>query len=304
MTKRAIFTLGLPGSGKSTFLSTLPEYSHYAYVSADKIRITHPDYNPNDPEALHEICVKQAEQDVYRYADIGVEIIMDGGGINDNYTRRIISNLQKSGYHVIVYYINTPLSICIERNNLRKIHGLRFVPSEAIFSKANKLGASVALLRGITEFKEIRYFTDKYLFVDMDGVIAEYQELPIDEEGNINFVSHVIFEEAAPVIQVIKKLQILQGTGTRIFILSASPNSICSLQKRYWVETFLPFVSKEDVYFVGNKDFKHLMLKDLISHLDLERKDCTLIDDDHFILDKVNKLGIRAIHPSKFLANF
>lgn len=303
--KRAIFTLGLPGSGKSTYLDTILDYPDYTRISADEIRVNHPDYDPNDPEALHEYCVKRAEQYVYDSADRGENIIMDGGGINNNYTRRIISNLQRQKYFVTVYYFNTPLSICISRNQLRKKNGERFVPTEVIIDKANRLNKSLEILFKLADdFKEIRYYTNKYLFVDMDGVIAEYQELPVDDQGNVNFVSHVIFENAAPVEIVIEKLRTLKIHGTKIFILSASPNSICSDQKRKWIKKFLPFIDNEDVYFVGNKDFKYLMLKDLIQHFQLKYEDCTLIDDDHFILNQVNNLGIRAIHPSKFLANF
>jgi predicted ABC-type ATPase len=304
MIKQAIFTLGLPGSGKSTFLSKLP-MNGYKLVSADNIRVTHPDYDPDHPEELHELCVSLAESKMYDYADKDQNIVMDGGGINNHYTERIVTNLKRRGYLIEVVYINTPVSVCIARNKQRITNGERFVPTEVIIEKSYKLTDSVVRLKEIAHsFKEVKYFTNRHIFIDMDGVVAEYQELPIDESGDINFVSHTIFTHAKPVMEVIDKLKMLKFFDTTYYILSASPNSICSRQKREWIALHMPFIEKENVYFVGNKDFKHLMLKDLIFHLKLERKDCTLIDDDHFILDKVNKLEIRGIHPSKFLSNF
>lgn len=304
MTKTAIFTLGLPGSGKSTFIKSL-NINDYFVVSADDIRLKHPLYNPKYPNLLHEECVQLAEDKVYSLAGKGLDIIMDGGGINDHYTERIINHLKTLNYQIHVYFINTPVNICIQRNKERINNEERFVPISAIIEKSYKLQDSVNRLKKLAdEFIEIPYFTNQNIFIDMDGVVAEYQELPTDEDGNINFVSHDIFINAKPVKEVINKLEQLYKQETSIFILSASPNSISSQQKREWLKKHMSFLGEQEPYFVGNKDFKYLMLKDLISHLGLERKDCTLIDDDHFILDQVNKLGIRAIHPSKFLANF
>ena len=304
MTKIAVFTLGLPGSGKSTFLDKL-DLSNYKIISADKIKINHPNYDPKYPDVIHEYSVEVAEKLVYDEAALNHDIVMDGGGINNHYTERIITNLKELGYKIKVYYINTPVNICIARNKERVQNGERFVPISAIIEKSYKLKDSVDRLINLAdEFAEIRHFSDKNIFVDMDGVIAEYQELPTDEEGNINFTSHNIFINAAPVREVIDRLKAFYDLGHRIFILSASPNSICSRQKRDWLLERMSFIDCGDIYFVGNKDYKHLMLRDLISELKLERRDCTLIDDDHFILEKVNKMQIRAIHPSKFLANF
>jgi predicted ABC-type ATPase len=300
----AIFTLGLPGSGKTSFINDLvkSQMTQTALISADKIRVQHPLYDPKFPDKLHEECVHTAEKLVYKAANQGLDIIMDGGGINDNYTARIIKYLKEEGYYIKVYFLNTPVSTCIERNKQRIENNERFVPISAIIEKSYKLQDSITRLQALAhEFYEIKYFTNEHVFVDMDGVIAEYQELPINEDGDVNFVSHDVFLNARPVYEVIDKLfQVCND----IYILSASPNSICNDQKIQWLKKHMSFVPEDKIFFVGNKDFKHLMLNDLILKLGFEKKDCTLIDDDHFILEKVNKLGIRAIHPSKFLANF
>jgi len=302
--KTAIFTLGLPGSGKTTFLRTL-FCTDYRYISADEIRISHPMYDPQHPELIHDECVAKAEKMVYELASRDGDIIMDGGGINNAYTARIINRLKDEDYKIIVYFINTPVNICIDRNNERVEKSQRFVPLSIIIDKSYRLMESAERLKALAdEFHEIKYYTDKNIFVDMDGVVAEYQELPLDEDGNINFVSHHIFRNAKPVNEVIRKLRTLWVNGHNIFILSASPNSICNVEKIDWLYRHMSFVNPNNIYFVGNKDFKSVMIKDLIVKLKLNTCDCTLIDDEHSVIEKVKKIKIRVIHPSKFLANF
>jgi len=302
--KTATFTLGLPGSGKTTFLRTL-FCTDYRYISADEIRLTHPMYDPLHPELIHDECVAKAEEMVYELANRDGDIIMDGGGINNSYTARIINNLRDKGYKIIVYFINTPVNICIDRNNERVEKSQRFVPISVIIDKSYRLMESVVRLKFLAdEFHEIKYYTDKNMFVDMDGVVAEYQDLPLDEDGNINFVSHHIFRNAKPVNEVIDKLRTLCDNGHNLYILSASPNSICNDEKINWLKMYMPFINQKNIYFVGNKDFKSVMIKDLMAKLKLKTCDCTLIDDEHSVIEKVKKIKIRVIHPSKFLANF
>ena len=139
----------------------------------------------------------------------------------------------------------------------------------------------------------------------MDGVVAEYQSLPEDDFGNINFVNPRVFENSKPVMNVIDRLKILNSLDKKIFILSASPNSITSEAKIKWLKNYMPFILDEDIYFVGNKDYKWVMLKDLINFKELNPAHCLLIDDDHNILRQCSKLlDVEVMHPSKFLTNF
>jgi hypothetical protein len=56
--KIATFMLGLPGSGKSSFIKNSEELSKGVLVSADEIRVNHPDYDPKYPENIHQECIK------------------------------------------------------------------------------------------------------------------------------------------------------------------------------------------------------------------------------------------------------
>lgn len=307
----AIFLLGLPGSGKSTFiLEFLKSHPNYQVVSADNIRVNHPNYNPKDPEAIHEECVRLAEMQMYDLTNpsraLGqVNVIMDGGGINNSYTTRIINVVKSYGYKIKTVFIDTPVDICILRNKERILNGERFVPASSIIDKSYRLKASVNKLSSVSdEFEVVKYFSDKHIFVDMDGTLAEYQQLSKDEYGDINFVEYGVFKQSKPITCVIDKLRELSQAGRRLYIVSASPNSICNVEKKEWVNKHLPFIHDEDIYFVGKKEFKYVFLYQLINKLKLSPSDCMAIDDDHKVLDAYSRLHINSMHTSFFLTNY
>jgi len=46
MTKNAVILMGLPLSGKTTWINEQPELREYITVSADILKENHPDYDP------------------------------------------------------------------------------------------------------------------------------------------------------------------------------------------------------------------------------------------------------------------
>lgn len=306
MSKEIIFTLGLPGAGKTTAMYNAIRGRNFKLVSADKIREMHSRYEPHHPERIHEECVALAKQEVLDAFSKGTELIfMDGGGINNSYTTNLAKTAKGYGYKVTILYINTPAHICVQRNIERKEKGERFVPVAAILDKAYLLRSSVERLKEIAdEFIEIKHFKDDVIFVDMDGTVAEYYRLTKDLNGNIDFVNYNIFKYSKPVWEVIDKLRILEAEGKRICVLSASPNNLCNEDKLEWLEKYLPFVKKEDVFFCGNKQFKHVFLEQLMKKFELKSEQVMVIDDDHQVLESMESLNVNSIHPSNFLSNY
>ncbi len=306
--KEAVFTLGLPGAGKSTAIKQLIKERKVPFniVSADDIREKHFRYDPKHPERIHEECVLLADQEMLKYTNEGKKlIIMDGGGINNSYTKRIIERTRALGYKITILYVNTPSTVCISRNVERMKKGERFVPIEAILDKAFMLRKCVLDLHKIAdEFIEIKHFRDDVIFVDMDGTIAEYYKLPKDLNGNIDFVNYDIFKYSKAVWEVIDKLRILEAEGKRICILSASPNNICNNDKIEWLEQYLPFIKKEDIFFCGNKQYKHVFLEQLMKKFKLKPEQVMVIDDDHNVLELMEPLNVNSMHPSSFLTNY
>lgn len=306
--REAVIMLGLPASGKSTYIK-----EHYidvnpdnhVIVSADNIRINHPNYDPKHPEAIHEECVELAEIEMYRLASLHTNIVMDGGAINNSYTLRIIKYLRAMyNYHIKVVYINTPVRICIARNNERIIKNERFVPRSAILDKSYMLTKVINNIVPVAdEFINVKYFTNKYIFADMDGCLAGYQDLACDEHGNVDFVNNQAFKYAKPVFEIIKNIT-KNFESNNIFILSASPNSICNADKLDWLKTYMPYLNSFNIFFVGNKNYKTIMLENLMRKLDIKSNEILLLDDDHKTLEDAKKLGVNTMHPSTFLAEY
>lgn len=313
--KKAIFFIGLPGSGKTTLIENNKWHKCHSHngclvdqsvVSADQIKEMHPNYDPNNPEILHQWSVEQAEA---RFKQLVVEnlstdhydtIVFDSGGINNNYSRRIMQFTKEKGYSIELHILDTPAHICLERINKRE----RKVPHEDVISKSFKMKQCIIEQSSLAD-KVIyhNYYKNKKLFLDMDGVLAEYQTITT-LEYDMDYVNTKIFENAKPVKEVIAKIQNLleQGLVEKVFILSASPNSITNEQKLNWINKHLPFPVIP--YFVGNKKHKVVMLKQLLRKHKIDPKDCLHVDDLHEIIWEAVKLGVNAIHPSKFLTDY
>ena len=310
--KVAVFMLGLPGAGKSTYLDkNYPKGSNHILVSADEIRVNHPNYDPKFPEAIHEECIALAEQSMYDIAENYVitnmtgDIVMDGGGINNSYTLRILLKMKSYGFKTKVVFIDTPTQVCIDRNNLRIQNGERFVPSETIIDKAYRLKKSIDKLKLVCdEFIRVPYFTNEHVFFDMDGTLAEYQNFPVDEDKNVNFVGYEVFKYSNPVEDMIYRAKVLKNVVKKnVYIISASPNSICNGEKQEWLNKHCDFIENKNRYFVGNKNFKHVFLKQLMLKLKIKPHQCMVVDDDHHVLNLYRTIGVNTVHPSAFQAN-
>jgi len=158
--KKAILFIGLPGSGKTSIVQR--DYSkNFIVVSADEIKQKHPDYNPADPEPLHQWSVKEAETQMNLLSDQGVSICMDSGGVNNSYSLRIIKMLKSKGYHITLVYVETPLEICLERNRKRE----RKVPEPAIIEKSKMIASCLEKQKALVDdyimiqYREERKFT-------------------------------------------------------------------------------------------------------------------------------------------------
>lgn len=294
--------LGLPLSGKSTWIENNKErFEDYRWISADEYKKTHPKYDPNDViEEVHQWSVNAAEMEVYEVAKHEGKLIMDGGGINNRYTLRIVKELKDTyGYEVTVVWIKTPYEVCLERNKTRE----RKVPSVAITDKALKEISQFHKLRLLCDNAEIYdYFSNHHIFVDMDGVIAAQSTLPI-VNGEIDFVNGEIHKWQKPVVPVIEKLRELKEKGKELYILSATANSTAYEEKQKWLDINFPEIPKERRFFVNQGKHKAEMLGNLRRKFKLAHKDVMLIDDVHDTLYKVKARGMNAMHPSEFLTH-
>ena len=297
--KKSIILMGLPQSGKSTWILENVDTKKYNKVSADEFKESHPDYDPENTQVLHEWSVDQAEKSMEIWAITGENIVLDSGSINNKYTIRIIKMLKEYDYNIKLVHIKTPYEVCLERNASQKRE--RKVPDVAITDKALKQTSQYYKLEALVdEAIIVDYFTNKHIFVDMDGVIAAQSTLPIIN-GEIDFVNGEIHKWQKPVREVIRLLNEI-SRHRKIYILSATPNSFSSDEKHEWLDKHFP-IPKKDRFFVNQGRHKAEMLDNLRRRFKLEKKDVLLIDDFHDILYKVREKGMNSMHPSEFLTH-
>lgn len=294
--KEAILLMGLPLAGKTTWMQS-KDLSNFLVVSADTIKESHPEYNPEEAYKLHNYSVKEAKRLMGHYSDIGSNIVMDGGGINRKYTRSIIDMLHNKNYWVKLVHIKTPLLVCLDRNKER----IRKVPEDVIIDKAMRENASFHELKEIVDIYEVvDYFTHEHIFIDMDGVLAAQTTLPIIN-GELDAVNGSIHKYQEPVTQVIDKFRELHDKGKTLYILSATLNSICHQEKLDWLEEHVPFIPNDRVFFVNRGRHKAEMLSNLVYKFKLQKHQVTLVDDTHQTLYDTLNRRMKPMHVSEFL---
>jgi len=130
---------------------------------------------------------------------------------------------------------------------------------------------------------------DKYesnkikLFVDMDGVIADY------DVGNPSG-----YDKKRPLITSIAKLkEISQLENIELFILSVSKKDEGIEQKNYWLNQYAPFFKEENRVIISKESNEGFLAKDLKSnYLKQVKRDQSIlmvIDDDPQVLKQISK---------------
>lgn len=133
----------------------------------------------------------------------------------------------------------------------------------------------------------LKQFKDKKikLFVDMDGVIADYE-----------FGKAYDYNQKRPLYDSIKKLEeISKLNNIELFIFSATRKNEGFEQKHSWLDTYAPFFKKENRIIISreaNGFMESAILK--AKYLKNYKKDDSIlivIDDDPRNLKEINKLN-------------
>ncbi len=127
-----------------------------------------------------------------------------------------------------------------------------------------------------------KYALDKKvkLYVDMDGVIAEY-----------DFGKPLDFLNKRPLLNNIKLLEeISQIKNVDIHILSICKKDFEINDKNVWLDNHAPFFPKNNRHIISKETYKDTSSADLkINFLNSQDGFKILIDDDNDILKKVSK---------------
>jgi predicted kinase len=176
----AIFTGGVPGSGKTTFLKQYAPWltkEKIFKIDADEIRAMLPEYKGWNSKATH-----KETQDIYRglLQDVSegkpckFDILWDGTMNKAENYLPLIGDLRKLNYEIYMIYVDVPWDVSRKRVLDRYVHTGRYVPMSVV-DEANK--------RGREGFEQLKSKADGYITVD--GVTQEIiakggKEFPAD----------------------------------------------------------------------------------------------------------------------------
>jgi predicted ABC-type ATPase len=142
--KKAIFTMGLPGAGKSRILKT--EYTDFlqtaTLIDPDEIKKEKVDYDPKRPEVYHVWSKTESQRRMYNSMKSNVNVVVDGTGTNVEKMIQWIRDFKNNDYQVELVYVKVPLEIAIYRN----AHRERVVPEYLIVEKAETIELAYELL--------------------------------------------------------------------------------------------------------------------------------------------------------------
>ena len=133
----------------------------------------------------------------------------------------------------------------------------------------------------------LEQFGDKKikLFVDMDGVVADYI-----------FGSAQDYDKKRPLYDNIDKLEIVsEMPNVELFIFSATRYSSGFAQKNWWLDTYAPFFKKENRIIISREDNgmrdSSLLKAEYLANYERDDSILILIDDDPKNLKDVRNLN-------------
>lgn len=137
-----IFTMGLPGAGKSTMVVSKYEASH-TIIDSDRIMATHPEYDPNNPAALHAWAAAEAEALFMRSVASQTGLfVVDSTGTKAERMVRQMTQARAMGFTIRLIYVQCSLATSLRRNSMRA----RKVPEWVIRQKAMDIATSFEIV--------------------------------------------------------------------------------------------------------------------------------------------------------------
>lgn len=136
-----VFTMGLPASGKSTKATELFGATH-RMIDPDAMKENHPDYDPKNPQDLHEWSQQEVERMFAEALSDGGYWLVDGTGTNAEKMVRRMEQARNAGFTVRLVFVTCTLATSLRRNAARP----RVVPEAVIRSKALDINTSFRLV--------------------------------------------------------------------------------------------------------------------------------------------------------------
>lgn len=142
--------LGLPGAGKSTYVTRTLVPRGVQVICADDLRLAHGHkyYGPLENQ-IHGLLYTMARAHMIR----GLDVVVDECTVRAAYVQRWLRLADDMQYDVKVIYIDTPIAICKERRAAEDF------PLEVIDQKEENLKkalADIKVMLGSSEFVTVK----------------------------------------------------------------------------------------------------------------------------------------------------
>lgn len=141
----------------------------------------------------------------------------------------------------------------------------------------------------------------KYVFVDMDGVIAEYGYPSGLYDGEFQKGNYV---GKKPVVSVIDEIiEKYNNPNYIVMICSASPNAKATLEKNDWLNNNFGVPYENRIFITPEEDKVEVIryyIEDIM-HGNVQEH-AIIIDDKGSVLAKAHSLGMECYHPTQLMA--
>lgn len=141
----------------------------------------------------------------------------------------------------------------------------------------------------------------KYVFVDMDGVIAEYGYPSGLYDGEFQKGNYV---GKKPVVSVIDEIiEKYNNPNYIVMVCSASPNAKATLEKNDWLNNNFGVPYENRIFITPEEDKVEVIryyIEDIM-HGNVQEH-AIIIDDKGSVLAKAHSLGMECYHPTQLMA--
>ena len=150
------FTMGLPAAGKSSVIKDgRAKVDGAILLDCDSFKEAHPDFDPQNPQALHSWSKEQVKRAFTEALETGGHYVYDTTGTNSRRMLNEMNRAKEAGFTVRLVFVKVDLVTSIGRNH-DPSRG-RVVPLSVIVEKADKVNRV---------FDEIHHVADEVLIID------------------------------------------------------------------------------------------------------------------------------------------
>lgn len=125
----AVFMVGGTGAGKSYVRRQT--YPNHVVVDCDQFKKSHPNFDPDNPQALHEWSRQECVKLFHRTLGADASFVYDGTGSNEERHVHWMRLASDAGFRVVLHFVRCPLAVALMRNSRRT----RTVPESIVRQK-------------------------------------------------------------------------------------------------------------------------------------------------------------------------